>query len=86
MGSLGSTHPSSHQTGTAESRQISSFGINFANTIADGETNFNINNDVKFTLICYCFTCYSNFIFAGVKILHCIEFLSKIIRYAFAIN
>ena len=37
MGSLGSAHSSSHQTGTAESRQISSFRINFANTIAAGE-------------------------------------------------
>ena len=51
MGSLGSAHSSSHQTGTAESRQISSFRINFASTIAAGKTKFNINNDLQGSLI-----------------------------------
>ena len=51
MGSLGSAHSSSHQTGTAESRKISSFRINSANTIAAGKTKFNINNDLKGSLI-----------------------------------
>ena len=84
MGSFGSAHPSSYQTWIAESRQISSFGINFTNTIPDGETNFNMNNDTKQSLVHFnllLLYILFRFYFTEIKILYSIEFLSKIICY-----